>query len=65
MMQGLDVEVEMELIGMRTEGDGIHLVLFLVIDPGFDEVFREDAALEQIVMILLKGIQNFAEGAGG
>ncbi len=50
---------------MRTEGDGIHLVLFLVIDPGFDEVFGKDITLEQVIMIFLKGIQNFAERAGG
>src|SRR5262245_59166524 len=41
----LGVEIEGELPRMGPQPDGVHLVLALVIDPGVDEVLREDVAL--------------------
>src|SRR6267142_6961321 len=50
----LDVVVEGELVRMRPQAHGIHLVLPLVVDPGLDEIRREDVALEEEVVVLLE-----------
>ena len=36
IFSGLDIVVEVEFVRMRTERDGIHLILLLVVDPGLD-----------------------------
>ena len=41
------VEVQAELVGVRTQTHGVHLVLRLVPDPGVDHVRREHVAAEQ------------------
>ncbi|CCW35450.1 hypothetical protein CTKA_02466 [Chthonomonas calidirosea] len=41
----LDIVVQGELIGMRTQGDLFDLLLTLVLDIGFNEVLIEDPAL--------------------
>ena len=56
MLAVLDVEVKMELVGMRTERDGIHLIFLLVVDPGFEQFFGKDITLQQIIMVFLQGV---------
>src|SRR5437660_12396019 len=58
---GLDVVVEGELVRMRPQPYGIHLVLPLVVDPGLDEIRREDVALEEEGMVLLEVVQHDVE----
>lgn len=47
----LAVVVEREFVGVRTQADRNHFVVELVLDPVLDEVFREDAAHSQEVVI--------------
>jgi len=54
MCEGLDVVIQVELVGMRTERDGVHLILLLVVDPGFDQIFGKDITLQQIIMVFLQ-----------
>src|SRR5450432_4761435 len=58
------VEVQRELVRVRAEADGVDLVLALVVEPGLDELRREDVALEQEGVILLERVQRRVEGAG-
>src|SRR2546422_776174 len=58
-----NVEVQGELVGMRAQPDGIDLVLPLVVDPGLDDVGREDVALEQPVVRLLQIVEHDVERA--
>src|SRR5262245_26159252 len=46
-----DVEVQGELVGVRTQPDRIHFVLALVVDPRLDEVRGEHVALQQELVI--------------
>src|SRR5262245_5315009 len=48
---GSDVEVERELVRRRAQPDRVDLVLPLVFQPGRDDVGREDAALQQELVI--------------
>ena len=47
----LDVEVQAELVGVRTQLQRLHLVDRLVPDPGVDHVGREDVAAEQELVV--------------
>ena len=40
----LDIVVEMELVGMRAQPDGVDLLFPLVVEPGFDHVGGEHIA---------------------
>src|SRR5258705_279169 len=59
--EDLDVVVEGELVGMRTQPDGIHLILPLVVDPRLDQVGGEDIALEEEGVILLQVVEDDVE----
>lgn len=50
----LAVVVQVELVGMRAQPELIEFVLALPVDPGGDQVFGEDVALEQVFMILFQ-----------
>ena len=52
---GLDVVVELELVGVRAQADGVDLIGSLVLDPGLDEVGWEDSSGLQVFVIGLKG----------
>ena len=47
----LDVVVHLELMRVRAHTDGIDFVGALVVDPGFDQVRREDVAFAEEVVI--------------
>src|SRR4029450_4335318 len=49
----LDVVIEMELVRMRAQPDGIDLLVPLVAEPGFDHVLGENIAAQQ------KGVIGF------
>src|SRR6185295_15932229 len=57
----LDVVVEGELVRMRAQPDGVHLVLPLVVDPGLDQVRGEHVPLQQEVVVLLEVVQHDVE----
>lgn len=42
----LDIVVEREFVGMRTETDGVSLTLALVADEGFEQLLTENVALQ-------------------
>src|SRR5262245_54455075 len=41
---GLNIVIEMELVGMRAQPDGVDLLVPFVIEPSFDHVLGEDIA---------------------
>lgn len=55
-VEGLNVEVEGELPGVRAQADGINLVFPLVVDPGINGILGEDVPLQEKLMIGLKGV---------
>lgn len=57
----LVVVVEVELVRVRAQPQRIDLVLHLVVDPPLDHVLREDAALEQELVVLLQGLERLDE----
>ncbi|VXB56721.1 conserved hypothetical protein [Arthrobacter sp. 8AJ] len=59
----LDAVVELELVGVRAQGQRTDLVLVLVLDPGVDQVLGEDTAGLQELVVLAQGLQGFLEGA--
>src|SRR3954469_18264172 len=61
----LVVEVERELVGVRTQAEGVHLVLALVVDPGLDDLRREHVALEEERTVALQSLERLVERAGG
>src|SRR5579859_14226 len=60
----LDVVVQRELVRMGPRIDSLDLVLHLVADPSFDQVFAEHVSLEEEVMVLLQGDQGFFKRTG-
>ena len=50
---GLNVVIEMELVGVRAQPDGIDLLVPFVIQPSLDHVLGEDIAAQQ------KGVIGF------
>ncbi len=56
------VEVELELVRVRTQLERRDLVLALVVDPRLDQVRREDVALEEELVVGLEAVQHGAEG---
>src|SRR5258708_35184742 len=47
----LHVVVQLELVRVRPEPDGVNLVAALVVEPGLDQVRGKHAALEQELVI--------------
>src|SRR5207253_10969081 len=61
----LDIVIEVKLVRVRAEGDGIDLALALVADPLIEDVLREDATAEEEFVVGLEGVEHFGEAAGG
>src|SRR5205823_1962023 len=61
----LDVVVEVKLVRMRAEGDGVDLALALEADPLVDDVLGKDAAAIQEVLVALQRVEHFTQAAGG
>src|ERR1022692_3165714 len=57
----LDVVVELELVRVRAEPDGVDLGGALVGDPRLDQVRGEHAAVEQVLVIGLQGVQPLVQ----
>src|SRR3954471_18142007 len=57
----LNVEVEGELRRGRPQPHRVELALDLVVDPGLDDVFGEDVALEQEGVVLLQLAQRLLQ----
>src|SRR6266545_5444362 len=57
----LRVEVQGELGRMRAKPNDVDLVLPLVVDPGADQLFAEDAALEQELVVGLERVERACE----
>ena len=60
----LNVVIQRKLIRMRTQPHRIHLLGTFVLDVGGEQVFGEDVALQQELVVALQGLQGFIEGAG-
>src|SRR4029077_780047 len=60
----LVVEVEGELVRVRAQPEGVHLVLALVVDPGRDDVRGEHVPLEQEGVVTLERLTRLVERAG-
>jgi len=50
----LDVVVELELVGMRSQADRVDFVGPLVVDPGFDEVGGEHATFAEVLVVFFE-----------
>src|SRR5262249_3150448 len=62
---GLNVVIEMELVRVRAQPNGIDLLVAFVIQPSFDHVLGEDIAAQQERVIGLERIQRLLQRAGG
>ena len=62
IFNALHVVVEEELVRMRSQAQRI-MLFALVADPHFEEVLREDIALEEKFVIVFQTIQRFAQAA--
>jgi hypothetical protein len=60
----LDIIIEMELVRMRTQPDGIDLLLSLVVEPGFDHIRSEHIAACQERMIAFECIKSLVQRSG-
>lgn len=49
---------------MRAHPELLHLVIVLVLDPGIEHVFREDAALKQKRVVFHQGFQGLFKRLG-
>src|SRR5262245_59830490 len=58
-----DIEVQRELVRVRPHPNRIDLVVHLPVDPGVDDVAREDVALEQKSVVAPERHQCFLERA--
>jgi hypothetical protein len=56
-----DVGVEMQLVRMRAQPDGIDFPLSLVVEPGLDHVSGKYIAAEKKRMITFEGIQRLVQ----
>src|SRR6516225_3065270 len=56
-----DVEIQIKLPRMRTQPDRIDLMLALVLEPRVDDVFGEDVASAQKLVVGLQRLQGFIE----
>ena len=59
LMNRLDVEIQKELVGMRSQFDVVDFVIRFIFDPGVDDVLGEHVALQQEGMIFDQSRQSF------
>src|SRR5262249_14271438 len=59
-----NVEVQVELVRVWPQADGVHLFLALVPDPGADHVRREHFTLQHELVVLLQEVQRLLQRAG-
>ena len=59
----LNIVIEMELVRMRAQPDGIDLLIPLVAEPGFDHVLGENVAAQQKGVIGFKRIKRLLRTA--
>jgi len=59
----LVIEVQRELVRVRTQPKRVDLVLTLVVDPGLDDLRRENVALEEEGVVALEGLERLVERA--
>src|ERR1022692_119620 len=57
------VVVHLELVRVRTEPHRVDLVRALVVDPRLDQVWREEAALEQVLVVGLQALEDLLQRA--
>src|SRR5262249_28741088 len=60
----LDVVVQMKLVRMRAQADGVDLLVALVGEPGLDHVLGEDVAAQQEGVVGFQRIECLVERAG-
>src|SRR6476620_4149547 len=58
------VVIEVELVRMRPQSDGIELLFALVANPRLHEILSEDAALQQKLVILFERADRFFKRPG-
>ncbi len=60
----LNIVIKHELVGVRTQANGIHFLRPLVVDPFLDQVLGEDPALQQVLVVVFQGFQCLRQGGG-
>src|SRR5258705_13564323 len=60
----LDVVIEMKLVRMGAQPDGINLLFSLVVEPGLDHVAGEDIAAQQERVIAFERVKRLVERSG-
>lgn len=65
LIRGLDVVVEIELVGVGAKGNGVALVNELEVNVGIDHVFGEDIASGEELVVGLERGESFSEIAWG
>ena len=58
------VVVQREFVGVGAEADQVDLLVALEGDPGFDQVFGEDAAFDEVVVVGFQAVDDGGEGVG-
>src|SRR6476660_2914930 len=61
----LAVVIQRELVGMRAEPDRVEFLRPLPVDPGLDQIFGEDVALQQERVICFERVDGLFERAWG
>src|ERR1700716_4711414 len=60
----LDIVIEMKLVGMGAQPDGIDLLFSLVVEPGFDHVAGEHIAAQQERVIAFERVKRLVQRSG-
>src|SRR5579859_5279416 len=60
----LNVVIQRELVRMRPQPHRVHLLHALVVDVSCQQIFGEDVALEQKLVVVLQGAHRFIERTG-
>jgi len=53
--QDLDVEIQLELVGMWPQAHGIDFLAAFILEPGLDHILREHIAFGEKLVIVLQG----------
>ncbi len=60
----LNIVIKHELVGVRTQANGIHFLRPFVVDPFLDQVLGEDPALQQVLVVIFQGVQGLRQRGG-
>src|SRR6266545_2537703 len=64
VLAGLNVEVQLELVGMRPQAHRIDFLATLILKPGLDHIVREHIALSEKLVVVFQRVERPFECAG-